>query len=83
MVTLEPAYGRTYKSKAAAMLDLLAGKDFKGTDLARGMFGGYVNLADLEALGVKMARVRYGKHGSKVFGWHMPGPQGQNEGVTA
>ena len=44
-----PAYGRDYKSKAAVLADLRAGKDFLISDMSSSYDGRYLNLADLES----------------------------------
>lgn len=58
MMTLLPAYGRDYKSKAAAKADFDAGKDFEiagiGPDCGR-----YVNKPQLVEAGVGEVMVRY------------------------
>ena len=45
--TLIPAYGRDYKSKAAALADFEAGKDFMIADFSHPDDGRYANKADL------------------------------------
>ena len=52
---LIPAYGRDYRSKDAAIADLMAGKDFETP------FGRYINLEQLRELGLKEVEVRYWK----------------------
>lgn len=54
--TLVPAYGRDYRSKAAILDDLNAGKDF----YAEGAQRGYINREKLPAYGTKF-QVRYAK----------------------
>jgi hypothetical protein len=55
-MTLVPAYGRDYKSKAEVIADLKAGKDFSVADFQS---SGYTNLEDLKKLGVQSVNVRY------------------------
>jgi hypothetical protein len=59
-LTIVPAYGRTYNSKAAIWSDWLAGKDFQiasvGADTGR-----YINREDAERSGLACLLVRYGK----------------------
>jgi len=53
-LTLVPAYGRDYKSKAAVQADWDANKDFQ-------IHGGpYINKADAEQKGISV-RIRYQK----------------------
>ena len=47
-LTLVPAYGRDYKSKAAVEADLRAGKDFTICDMSCSDDGRYANLQDLQ-----------------------------------
>jgi hypothetical protein len=58
MITLVPAYGRDYKSKAAVELDWNEGKDFFNT-----FEGRYINREDAERIGVPsgVVRIRYCK----------------------
>ena len=58
MLTLVPAYGRDYKSKAAILADLEAGKDFLAVSYDR---DGYINIEGLREHGIKSVNVRYGK----------------------
>lgn len=60
-LTLSPAYGRDYKSKAAVLEDLHAGKDFVVHPA-----GCYANLADLRREGVREVTVRY-QHMTKAL----------------
>lgn len=46
-IGLIPAYGRDYKSKAAVLADLNAGKDFLIADMSNTWDGSYTSLADL------------------------------------
>jgi len=55
-LTLTPAYGRDYRSKAAVLQDLAAGKDF-----IEALSGKPINLEDLETYGVPGVSVRYQK----------------------
>jgi hypothetical protein len=63
-LTIVPAYGRTYNSKAAIWADWLAGKDFQiasyGADSGR-----YINREDAERSGLACLLVRYGKELAK------------------
>jgi len=63
-LTIVPAYGRTYNSKAAIWADWLAGKDFQiasyGADSGR-----YINREDAERSDLACLLVRYGKALSK------------------
>lgn len=45
-ITVSPAYGRDYKSRAAALADWNAGKDFK-IETLHPVGGTYVNRADI------------------------------------
>jgi hypothetical protein len=58
-MTLQPAYGRDYKSKAAAIADLIAGKDFLGTDPSIGLYEKPTNIRSLREAGVKLVSIRY------------------------
>ena len=58
MVTLTPAYGRDYTSKAKAEADLRAGKDFILRDISSQYDGKPVGLSDLTGQTVIL---RYGK----------------------
>ncbi len=58
-MTLQPAYGRDYKSAAALKADFEAGKDFVVADLFSGNAGSYTNKTDLLAAGVRSVNVRY------------------------
>ena len=61
MITLTPAYGRDYKSKAAAQSDLDAGKDFILNDYASRWNGKPVNKDQLvNHLALREVVVRYG-----------------------
>lgn len=55
-MTLTPAYGRDYRSKALLLEDFQANKDFVAQPEGR-----YVNRGDLLAMGVKQVTMRYGK----------------------
>ena len=63
-LTIVPAYGRTYNSKAAIWADWLAGKDFMiasvGADTGR-----YINREDAERSSLACLLVRYGKELTK------------------
>lgn len=61
-LTLTPAYGRDYKSKAKLMADWEAGKDFLVTDMHSPDNGRYLNLPDLKQYGgVTHLHFRYNK----------------------
>jgi len=51
-----PAYGRDYKSKAAAIADWDAGKDFRITDYK---LSGYINNADAKTYDIDSVQIRY------------------------
>jgi len=46
MATLTPAYGRDYKSAAAAIKDLIEGKDFVLHDITSRWDGSYCTISD-------------------------------------
>ncbi|HEY1700743.1 MAG TPA: hypothetical protein VGG75_13605 [Trebonia sp.] len=56
-LTVVPAYGRDYKSKAAVLADWNAGKDFQINDMSSPDDGRYINKLDKPA-GVTLS-VRY------------------------
>ncbi len=67
--TLTPAYGRDYKSQAAIIADLKAGKDFVFNCFGHADDGRYVNLEQLQPeRGSRMVRVRYARL-TKVAGF--------------
>ena len=47
-ITIEPAYGRDYKSKAALTADFNAGRDFQGTNPGLGLMGTLFSIQDLD-----------------------------------
>jgi len=59
-ITVIPAYGRDYKSKAAVLADYEAGKDFIIQDMFSGNDGRAVNKEDAVREGVQL-KVRYAK----------------------
>lgn len=59
-LTLVPAYGRDYKSKAAVEADFNADKDFLIQDISSPHDGRYVNRRDLVGSGVTV-NIRYKK----------------------
>ena len=61
-VTLTPAYGRVYTSKAQVLRDYNAGKDFIAQPSGR-----YFNIADAIACLAVHIKVRYGKRLEKVM----------------
>lgn len=58
-ITLTPAYGRDYASKAAAVRDFAAGKDFIFNCFGDRYDGKPVNREQLVATGVVTVTVRY------------------------
>jgi hypothetical protein len=58
-MTLQPAYGRDYKSKKEIQADLDAGKDFICADMFGPAAGQLINLEGLRELGQTMVNVRY------------------------
>lgn len=57
-MTLVPAYGRDYRSKAAVLADFDADKDFEAVGIGG---GGYVNKSQLLKMGVREVSIRYKK----------------------
>jgi len=57
-MTVSPAYGRDYNSKAAALADWAAGKDFVVCDPFHGAPGAYINKADADCAGLQI-KLRY------------------------
>jgi hypothetical protein len=55
-VTVVPAYGRDYKSKAALLADWESDKDFAVADMSS---SGYINRSDAIACGVTQVTARY------------------------
>lgn len=60
-VSLTPAYGRDYKSKAEILTDLSANKDFVFRDITSRWDGKYINLSQLREMGATEVTVRYAK----------------------
>lgn len=58
-MTLLPAYGRDYKSKAAALKDFEADRDFIVADLLSPWDGKPANRSALLSMGVREVRIRY------------------------
>ena len=58
-ISLTPAYGRDYKSKASALVDFHSGKDFYISDVFHGAAGKSTNKFDLVAMGETSAVIRY------------------------
>lgn len=58
-MTLIPAYGRDYKSKAAVQADMDAGKDFVVADFFHPADGKMANREDLLREGITAVMVRY------------------------
>ena len=59
-LSVVPAYGRDYKSKAAVMEALTTGQDFKISDMSSRWDGKPGNLEDFKREGVTRLTVRYG-----------------------
>ena len=60
-MTLTPAYGRDYKSKAAVLADFDADKDFLVADFSSPWDGKPVNKSQLVSEGFTVANVRYAR----------------------
>jgi len=60
-MTLTPAYGRDYTSKAKAEADFRAGKDFIIQDMSSPWDGKPANIRDLSGAGVATVNIRYKK----------------------
>ena len=58
MLTIIPAYGRDYKTAAAAKADWRDGKDFVVADMFNPYDGKPINRADAESAGIKVM-IRY------------------------
>lgn len=58
-MTLVPAYGRDYTSKAKVLADWEAGKDFEIADVFGGNCGRKINKADAIAGGIRSVNIRY------------------------
>lgn len=71
-MTLVPAYGRDYRSRAAAQADFDAGLDFESVGYDG---GGYVTKAELVAAGVSQVTIRYRRLRS-AFTVTLEGPRG-------
>ena len=54
-----PAYGRDYKSKAAALLDWEAGCDFIVQDIMSAWDGKPISIFDARRIGLKTITLRY------------------------
>lgn len=61
MITLTPAYGRDYKSKAAALEDFDANKDFILNGSGTRWDGNLINKPQIVADGTKQVKLRYAK----------------------
>ena len=59
MITLTPAYGRDYKSKAKALADFYNDKDFVLNDFSNPNDGRLVNRPELVDDGVEEVKLRY------------------------
>lgn len=64
-LSVVPAYGRVYNSKAAIWSDWTADKDFQITGIGPNS-GRYVNQQDVAASGLACILVRYGKRLEKT-----------------
>lgn len=60
-MTIVPANGRDYTSKAKMLADFKDGKDFIVQDISSPYDGKNVNIADLRREGIKQVNVRYKK----------------------
>ena len=60
-MTLVPAYGRDYKSRAAILADFQADKDFIIRDMSSRYDGKPTNRTDLIKVGVTSVHVRYAR----------------------
>lgn len=58
-MTLTPAYGRDYRSKRAAVADLMANKDFIINSFASPYDGKPINLSQLREIGEREVKIRY------------------------
>ena len=58
-MTLIPAYGRTYKTRAAVLIDWHSGKDFIIADMFHGAEGKPTNKFDCRAAGDTGIMIRY------------------------
>ena len=65
-ITVTPAYGRDYKSKAADKADYNAGKDFRITDFFSGDDGRSINKEDAEREGIVLS-IRYDRQTKVVL----------------
>lgn len=59
-LTVVPAYGRDYKSKAEVLSDWNAGKDFQICDMSSPHDGSYINKEDASKEGITV-NVRYAR----------------------
>jgi len=60
-LSVVPAYGRDYKSKAAVIEALKSNEDFKISDMSSQWDGKPGNLTDFKREGITSLTVRYGK----------------------
>jgi hypothetical protein len=65
-MTLTPAYGRDYKSQAAALADFEAGKDFIIADFTSPWDGKPANKQSMIEAGIGRVQIRYSRL-TKVF----------------
>lgn len=73
-MTLTPAYGRDFKSKAAVLEAWLAGRDFIIADAFSGP-GRYINAADAHRSGMREVTIRYSQLRKVcVLRWHQDTP---------
>lgn len=61
-MTLQPAYGRDYKSKKALLEDWNSGKDFVIADAFHPDSGRMINLEDAVQGGIASVNIRYKKN---------------------
>ena len=60
-MTLTPAYGRDYTSKAKVKADFDADKDFIVADIGSQYNGSYINKSQLKGEGITSVMIRYKK----------------------
>lgn len=60
-MTIVPANGRDYTSKAKLLADFKAGKDFIVQDISSPYDGKHVNISDLRSAGITSVNARYKK----------------------
>lgn len=60
-MTLIPAYGRDYKSKAEVVSAFIAGKDFEAVSIGSAGYIGYEEVKDMAKSGEQHLNIRYKK----------------------